>query len=600
MLAAQKKVVDYGTALLQKAKTANLGDDVAQKAEVIIAETQNRKLVVPIVGGFSSGKSSLINKLLGNNVLPVAITPETSLAAELYYVPEKSAEKIEAVKLDGGIDTYRIDAIKEMTDKAGNYIYARVFLNNKGLQEIEPLVLVDMPGFDSPLDAHDKAIMAYLERGCHYIVLSSVDEGTVSSSLLRRLQEIDSFGRGFSFFLSKTDLRSSDTVNELLRHYQKQIEDHFDTQSPVVPLSNESGAEVMRCLKGIDANKIFLSLYRDRILDICEEIITTINLKISSSKKDTDSIRSAIKEMDNSIAQLKSKAESEADDMWRRYSGGMINDIVSDVGKALDSSVDELVSVAKSGNQEAVSERLNEVVRSALVITIKDKLGAVSQQITSDFSTSLVGLDKIMKDLAIDDNYIQGLSARIQSAATIAQEALLVQTAPAAGAALAGTVGKAGGAAATLFGGSAVTGIATVIGGAAAAAVIGPIAAVAMPIIGILLLFCPDILSGIFKGSKENKQQEAIKSKLIGEVFPAIKRKIRAEIPQHLEEQVKRMIDGVRAQYEAKIKEQSEVINAQIAEKTATASEVEAKRVELESVRADVQSMMNDILGWEK
>ncbi len=44
-------------------------------------------------GEFSAGKSTLLNRFLGNSVLPTGITPETSLATELHY---SANERIEA------------------------------------------------------------------------------------------------------------------------------------------------------------------------------------------------------------------------------------------------------------------------------------------------------------------------------------------------------------------------------------------------------------------------------------------------------------------------------------------------------------------------
>ncbi len=49
--------------------------------------------MIPVVGNFSAGKSTLLNRFLEKSVLPTAITPETSLATELHY---SANERIEA------------------------------------------------------------------------------------------------------------------------------------------------------------------------------------------------------------------------------------------------------------------------------------------------------------------------------------------------------------------------------------------------------------------------------------------------------------------------------------------------------------------------
>nr|WP_232259322.1 hypothetical protein [Helicobacter pylori] len=48
-----------------------------------------------------------------------------------------------------------------------------------------PLVFVDMPGFDSPISSHTHAILEYLERGVHFVILVSVEEGNLTKRMVR-------------------------------------------------------------------------------------------------------------------------------------------------------------------------------------------------------------------------------------------------------------------------------------------------------------------------------------------------------------------------------------------------------------------------------
>lgn len=97
------------------------------------------------------------------------MTPETAIPAELYFSPE---EYDEGVRADGSVER-----IADIAAAAGRYTYLRRHINSPALRDIQPLVLVDMPGFDSPLDAHNKAIFSYLDKGCHYIVLTPAEDG---------------------------------------------------------------------------------------------------------------------------------------------------------------------------------------------------------------------------------------------------------------------------------------------------------------------------------------------------------------------------------------------------------------------------------------
>lgn len=71
----------------------------------IQSQIEHAELIAPVVGGFSAGKSTLINSFLGTEILPTAVTPETALATELRY---SETDYIEAVTASGGIERHEI------------------------------------------------------------------------------------------------------------------------------------------------------------------------------------------------------------------------------------------------------------------------------------------------------------------------------------------------------------------------------------------------------------------------------------------------------------------------------------------------------------
>ena len=59
-----------------------LGFEVAE-VEDYIKKIDKTQLLIPIVGEFSAGKSTIINSYFDRSILPVGITPETALATEI-------------------------------------------------------------------------------------------------------------------------------------------------------------------------------------------------------------------------------------------------------------------------------------------------------------------------------------------------------------------------------------------------------------------------------------------------------------------------------------------------------------------------------------
>ena len=595
MIEAKEKIIHWCKILSEKVNTAGISGVTAEKIAALAEDARERQLVVPVVGAFSAGKSSMINSLLGEDVLTVDIRPETSLATELYYSPNAC---IEAVKSDNGIDKYKVDEIDKVKENAAKYLYARLYLNNNNLREIEPLVLVDMPGFDSPLDLHNKAIMAYLDRGCFYIVLSSVEEGTITKTLERRLKEIEGWGREFAFFLSKANLRPQGSLNQLTAHYQKQLDDGCITPVKVIPLENNSGDKVLQCLKNININHVFGSIYRGNLLDVCDDIVNAINLQINASKKDAAKNIEAIKEMEESVEKLRKKAESELEDMRRKYSGSLVNEVITDASRYLNNSLEELTMIALSGNQEELKRTLNDIVRSALSVSFKERLEGLAKEISIDFSESLQGLDKVMKDLNLNENYMQDMIGKVErlmddlmkfdprvwaNSSTSRKDGMSLQGE---------LIPKQPDEQALKMGFKALAGA-------------GLASSVINPIIGVVVMFIPELLGEILKlfgggANIKERQKEKIRSEFSGRVFPDIKTRLRAEIPGQIRWQIDLMIKEVGEKYKEQIEKQSEIIKGQAAEKSMNKEEAEAKLKQLEAVSSDVQAIASEIKAWEK
>jgi hypothetical protein len=559
MIDGQKKVIQFCEEIAENAKAADIAE-VKEKASQIADIARQQELIVPVVGGFSSGKSTLINTIIDRDILPVGISPETSLATELRYSPE---EFIEAVKKDGCFDRYGAEEITTVKDRAADYKYSKLFLKNDVIKEIEPLVLVDMPGFDSPLDQHNKAINEYLDRGCHYIVLSSAEEGTVSKSLLRRLKLIDECGRSFSFFLSKANLRTETVINELVAHYQQSIKDNLDLNIPIEATGNASGQDVVRKLLSIDVNKLFFGLFRVQLAELCHELINLLNTRINASKATLESSTGLIREMERSVGNIQRKADELVADIQSRYSGSTITNIVNnDIGRALDNSLEELVNSAMTGNSHGTASLLNEIINDALMVSAKNKLQEINDQITSDFSSEVLELDSLMKDCGVDGNFTQRLAGSIHAQFDNLQNIM----------------GKLGDPA---FAGkwAAITGI------------LAAVTNIIFPVLEAVIIVLPLILQPLMEG----RQREKIRKGFLSNTFPEIKRKLKTELSKQFDDQIKLMIEQVRDQYGEKIRGQQIEIENAVKLRQADAEVIQKQIAGLEAARQETQKIANAI-----
>ncbi|GAA9947709.1 hypothetical protein VN0905_11920 [Helicobacter pylori] len=261
ILHAQTNFVKFLEQVLEVLKEVEIDKT---ECSILLESIQKQQLVIPVVGNFSAGKSTLLNRFLEKSVLPTAITPETSLATELHY---SANERIEAFSNnDEKAESFEFNeqSFEVIKENAPKYSYLKVYLNNEDLKNNAPLVFVDMPGFDSPISSHTHAILEYLERGVHFVILTSAEESNLTKRMVRELKNLLEFDKGLSFILSKTNLRTPSQVEEISHYIQDQIQDHLDLTTHLI-YSNKDNNALLEVADKIDAEKLFSSLYLERL-----------------------------------------------------------------------------------------------------------------------------------------------------------------------------------------------------------------------------------------------------------------------------------------------------------------------------------------------
>ena len=133
------------------------------------AEISEAKVCTPMIGRFSSGKSALVNTILGHRskILRKDIAPEIAVPAEIVYTDTEDLATV--IENDGTCRAMSIEDYRE---------------------EIPDVMLVDMPGFESGYEVHNKAIDHNLPQSLAYIVAFPADDMIVRSSVGNILKEL--------------------------------------------------------------------------------------------------------------------------------------------------------------------------------------------------------------------------------------------------------------------------------------------------------------------------------------------------------------------------------------------------------------------------
>lgn len=555
---SKKQFLDYIGEVKNIISTLEISDNKLSEIQRNITDAE---LIVPVVGGFSAGKSTLLNSFLGNEILPTAVTPETALATELRY---SDSNYIEAVTASGAVERHQLADFARLKDNAQNFKNLRVYLNNENLKAIQPLVLVDMPGFDAPIENHNQAILNYLERGVFFVFLTSIEDGNITLSMKREIDNLQQIGKGFAFCISKTNLRAPDDVKAVQQKIAEQLEDDFDYTGQIALLDMDGGNNLKNILTAVNPDELFKLLFIDELRENYTGLIQSINVKISTFKSDRKEIEETLSALQNSLQGIEAKKQSAINDVEQRYSRDSVSVINQAVTSAILQQKMRLVDLAIN-NQGAFERELNDITKNALLSAVQTRFRAISQDLIEEMGNGINAQLATLPDgglagIAMDVLANSGADAFGKVANTALKsisKAIMVNVTSTTLKALLGSV----------FG-----------------------------IVSAVLLFLPEIISLFTKGEKERRQREQVEQAIINNVIPQIQQQLNSVLPDLMNQNITALINQVSEQFEEQLQQKRNEIEAAEAEKAAKAAELESTINELESGKQQLTTAANRYL----
>ncbi|MEW6274417.1 MAG: dynamin family protein [Bacillota bacterium] len=220
-------------------------------AAELLRETKERfekeTFTLVILGEFKRGKSTFVNALLGEPLLPTAIVPLTAIPTIIHYQERPGAQ---VVFLNGEKQVIKLEAITGFVTEKENPA------NRKQVREVQVgyassflqrgVILVDTPGVGSVYEHNTGAAYAYLPRSDAGIFLLSVD-APLSKTEIDYLKDVRQHVHKLFFVVNKADVASGSDVREALEFLQGALRNIFDGQeTPLFPLSARLALEGKR------------------------------------------------------------------------------------------------------------------------------------------------------------------------------------------------------------------------------------------------------------------------------------------------------------------------------------------------------------------
>ncbi len=523
---------------------------------------EQQELIIPVVGGFSAGKSSLINSFLGEELLPTALTPETALATELRYSQESY---IEAYKTDTEFERFDVNQMHDIKKKARGYKFLRLYLNNDNLKFIQPFVLVDMPGFDSPIEGHSQAIINYLNKGVYFVFLTSIEDGTISRSMIKEIKNTCIYGKSYSFCISKTNLRADSDVQQIQTGISEQLFNSFEYEKDIVLIDNNGGKNLEKIISSIDKEQLFKDIFKEALQNNYFMLEDSINVAISAQKATIEENEEAKRALEETIRKINRQKESSIADIKSRYSSNNVNKIISAVNNEIIMQKDYLVDLAIS-SQDSFTTELNSIVKNTLLSEIKSTMNEVSTSIINDFNAQTQVTLGSVSGFNFDDEFVGKISQGVETGLHMINKGLDTLS------------DKTKGSYKVL------------------ATIVGITTSIVSPVIELVIVFLPEILSLLFGGDKEKERRKQIENQLVSAIIPQIKSRIRSELPDKIQESIQIIIEQTSAEFEEKLSVYKlEIDKAIEKEKTETDSR-EAAIQALQNAKLDLQQLATPII----
>ena len=355
-------VVDHKQVLMQLANLVTEEEDCAAQIYLDSEQIREKKAALEIerkrtsepfnvlvIGAFSSGKSSMINALIGEELLPTGFLPETAVLGELHYgqqkritlypkkgrweggdapfdLKETSSEEIAKYVSLSSDDA--INAMEEGSERRIDAVFEKMVVHWPLEILKDGVILIDSPGINDPYSS-DYIVNSYLPRAdaIIYVMDSQVAYQKTDKD---QLTAINNMGRhniitGYTFYdiVSRQSAKKPEALEKLNKTLYAHAQKHSDLGPASVHfLSSLDGLEakqnqdtLLLRRSGFEGLENYLGQYlvegkgRDQVRNMASTIVIQANGMI----KDANALNQAASQGAEDLQKKAERAQAELD-----------------------------------------------------------------------------------------------------------------------------------------------------------------------------------------------------------------------------------------------------------------------------------------------
>ncbi len=357
MLFSKNKINDYHEILQQLKQILNKSgysfDLIQKKIDENILKLKSEEIVVSVIGQFKRGKSSVINALLGEDILPISILPLTAIPVFIFYGEQKELY----IKTRERDFVYKnIDEIKKglfdfATEKGNpenkkNVLEIKLFFPSELLKN--NIIFVDTPGIGSIYAHNTKSAEDIIPRSDIGVFVVSPDPPFTETEMNYFKSILPKIKTSF-FVINKSDTVSEKDLDEVKNFYSSILEKIFDKETNNYVFTVTSKKELINGQNpdtGIkrlrDAIKSYINIKKTEIL---------IDVSNNRIKEILNTAKNEIGFMLNSLKMPLQKLQENI---------GLFNNCLNDIDAKADMITGNIL-IRKNKLTEYIEDRLNEI-----------------------------------------------------------------------------------------------------------------------------------------------------------------------------------------------------------------------------------------------
>ena len=334
----------------------------------------------------------MINAIIGKPLLGVEITPETAVPTEIYYGQNKVFEYDKTAVIERKIEEL---PLKGLTIQTTDLV--KIEYDNEFLKEIRTVNIVDLPGFDTSFELHNRAIDQYLPNSLAYLLVVSSDEPVLKESISDFLKELKVYNMPVYVVITKKNRLDEDELLEckaLLKKLVGKIVERDDVKVACVDSYGRVDVEELKdILREIQSqtSQIFINKYSKALRNASRYTEVYLVERVDKASLSTSRLEQEQEKIEKRIKELYVDIEKEKTNFGRQAKV-CINTIRERIKSDLEATMPTISAMLENGSD--ITDKINSVVRRSVRIGINTEFEPklqkyvehISEMITIEFN----------------------------------------------------------------------------------------------------------------------------------------------------------------------------------------------------------------------